>query len=79
MINSDNSVQINIKFTFTLYEYMIVYGYMVLSNFLYIYIYVYVCIYELCIFFVYCNIVATHTHDGHTGFTFTQSFPAAHT
>ena len=47
--------------------------------YIYIYIYVYVCIYELCIFFVYCNIVATHTHDGHTGFTFTQSFPAAHT
>ena len=31
-------------------------------------------IYELCVF--YCNIVATHTYDGHTGFTFTWSFPA---
>ena len=30
-------------------------------------------------FFVYCNIVATHTYDGHTGFTFTQSFPAGFT
>ena len=23
------------------------------------------------VFFVYCNIAATHTHTGHTGFTFT--------
>ena len=27
MINSDNSIQINIKFTFTAYEYIIVYEY----------------------------------------------------
>ena len=27
-------------------------------------------------FFVYCSIVATHTYDGHIGFTFTCSFPA---
>ena len=39
MINSDNSIQINIKFTF--------------------------------MFFVYCKVIATHTHDGHTGFIFT--------
>ena len=28
-------------------------------------------------FFVHCNIVAVHTHTGHTGFTSTLSFPAA--
>ena len=28
MINSDNLIQINIKFTFTIYEYIIVYIYM---------------------------------------------------
>ena len=31
------------------------------------------------VLFVYCNIVATHTYDGHTGFTFTRSFPAGFT
>ena len=39
MINSDNSEQINIKFTFTVYEYIIVYGYILLSNLIYICIY----------------------------------------
>ena len=29
--------------------------------------------------FVYCIIVATRAHDGHTGFTFKQSFPAGFT
>ena len=52
---SDNSIQINIKFTFTVCEYTVVYEY-----------YEYI----LLSCFVYCNIVATHTHDGHTGFTF---------
>ena len=33
MINSDNSVQINIKFTFTVYEYIIVYEYILLHLF----------------------------------------------
>ena len=28
------------------------------------------------VFFVYCNIVATHTYDDQTGFTFTCSFSA---
>ena len=28
------------------------------------------------VFFVYSNIAATHTCHGHTGFTFTRSFPA---
>ena len=31
---SDNSIQINIKFTFTVYEYIIVYEYILLSNFI---------------------------------------------
>ena len=41
----------------------------------------YICIYIYMNFmcFVYCNIVATHTHDGHTGFTFKQSFPGSFT
>ena len=53
---SDNSIQINTKFTFTVYKYVIVYEYILLSiNF---------------VFFVYSNIVGKHTHTGHTGFTF---------
>ena len=35
-----------------------------------IHIYIYIYIYMNFMCFVYCNIVATHTHDGHTGFTF---------
>ena len=31
------------------------------------------------VFFVYCNIIATHTSDSHTGFTFIRSFPAGFT
>ena len=62
---------------------IIVYEYILLSNLIYIYIYIYIIyiytiyIYILYIymhmnfvFFVYCNIVATHTYDGHTGFKF---------
>ena len=30
------------------------------------------------VFFVYCNIVATHSYDGHTGFIFI-SFPPGFT
>ena len=37
---SDNVIQINIKFTFTVYEYIIKHEYILLSNFLYIYIYI---------------------------------------
>ena len=37
---SDNSLQINIRFTFTVYEFIIVYKYIVLSIFIYIYIYI---------------------------------------
>ena len=35
-----------------------------------IYIYIYIYIYINFVFFVYSNIVGTHTHAGHTGFTF---------
>ena len=42
MINSDNSIQINIKFTFTGYEYIIVYKYILLSNLISIYTYIYI-------------------------------------
>ena len=45
MINSDNSIQTNIKFTFTVYEYIIVYEYILLSNLIYIYIYIHMYIY----------------------------------
>ena len=77
MINSDNLIQIDIKFTFTVFEYIIVYEYIYiylylsiyLSVYLYIYLYIYTYISDF-VFFVYCNIVATHTHDCHTGFTF---------
>ena len=66
-----------------IFYYPIWYIYIYISNwiiytyiYLYIYIYIYVCMYMNSVFFVYCNIVATHTYDGHTGFTFTWSFPA---
>ena len=38
---SDNSIQIKIKFTFTVYEYITAYEYILLSNLIYIYIYIY--------------------------------------
>ena len=47
---SNNSIQINIKFTFTMYEYTIVhevYEYILLSNLINIYIYIYIYIYML--------------------------------
>ena len=50
---SDNSIKKNIKFTFTVYEYLIVYEYILLSNLIYIYIlYIYV-LYILYIFYIY--------------------------
>ena len=62
-----DSIQINIKFTFTIYEYILLSNYIYI---IYIYIYIYniynIYIYTLC-FFVYSNIVATHAHTGHTG------------
>ena len=38
----DNSIQINIKFTFTVYEYTIVYEYISYNTILYIYTYIYI-------------------------------------
>ena len=38
---------------------------------MYIHMYIYIYIYINFVLFVYCNIVATHTDTGHTGFTFT--------
>ena len=50
---SDNSIKMNIKFTFTVYEYLIVYEYILLSNLIYIYI-LYICVlYILYIFYIY--------------------------
>ena len=79
MIKFDNSIQINIKFTFTVHVYIIVYEYIWIYSIIQFNIYIYyIYIWTLC-FFVYCNIVATHTYDGHTGFTFIWSFPAGFT
>ena len=52
---SDNSIKKNIKFTFTVYEYLIVYEYILLSNLIYIYIYIiYICIiYIIYILYIY--------------------------
>ena len=47
-------------------------------NILYIYIYIYIYIHKRGVF-VYYNVVATHTHTGHTVFTLTWSFPAGFT
>ena len=85
MINSDNPVQMNIKFTFPVYEYIIVYEYILLSKLIYIYTYIhiiflfYIYIYMDFVRFVYCTTVVTHAHDGHNGFTFTYSFSAGFT
>ena len=52
---SDNSIKMNIKFTFTVYEYLIVYEYILLSNLIYIYIlYIYM-YYIYYIYFIYIN------------------------
>ena len=73
---SDNSIQINTKFAFTVYEYILlskliyIYIYMHIIYIYTFYIYVYIYIYMNFVCFVYYNIVATHTQDGHTGFTF---------
>ena len=61
-------MQIKIRFIFTVYGYITVYEYILLSNLVY---YIYIYIYINFVFFVYCNIITTHTHTGHTGFTFT--------
>ena len=61
---------------FDIYIY-ILYTYILYIYYIYI-IYIYI-IYMDFVFFVYCNIVATHTYDGHTGFTFIWSLPAGFT
>ena len=43
---SNNSIQINLKFTFTMYQYIIVYGY--ISYYTIWYIYIYVCV-SMCL------------------------------
>ena len=75
---SDDSIQINSKFTFTVFEYIIVYEYILLFDLVYlsinlsINIYnIYIYIYIKFVFFLYRNIVTTYTQTGHTGFTFT--------
>ena len=78
MINSDNLIQINIKFTFSVLEYIIVHEYIWICSIIQfdIYIYnIYTHIYIIYIY-IYIYIYDTHTYDGHTGFTFTCSFPA---
>ena len=60
------------------YEYIWIYS--IIQFDIYIDINVYtIYIYMNFVFFVNCNIFATHTYDGHTGFTFTWSFPAGFT
>ena len=58
---SDNSIQINTKFTFTVYKYIIVYEFILLSNF-YIYTYKYIYIY-IYIFITSRNSLPTCEHD----------------
>ena len=81
MTNSDNPIQINITFTFAVHEYIIVYKYIWKYSIIQFDIYIYIYIYTLYIDTIYIidpiDIVAIHTYDGHTGFTFAWSFPAA--
>ena len=55
--------------------YINIYGNILLSNLIYIYIYI---LYIDTIYVIdTIDIVAIHTYNGHTGFTFAWSFPAA--
>ena len=80
---SDNSVQINIKFTFTVYEYIL------LSNLIYIYIYTY---YHIIYIYIYAYMYNIFTYIyiyiyelyvfyllQHCRKSYTQSFPAGFT
>ena len=69
MVNSDNSIQINIKFTFTVHEYIIVYEYIWIYSIIQIDIYIYIFIYTVYTIYVYI----------YTGFTFIWPFPAGFT
>ena len=64
MIISDNLIQLNIKFIFTVHEYIIVYEYIWIYSIIQFDIYIYIYIY---------------TYECHTGFTFTWSFPVGFT
>ena len=55
---------------------MNIYQYILLSNLIYIYIYIYIYTYMNIVGFFLLQHCPTHTYDGHTGFTFTWSFPA---
>ena len=85
MIISGNSIPVNIKFTFTVYKYILLPNliYIIYINIIYIYIYIYIYIfiniYTNFVFFVYYNIVSTHAHAGLAVFTFIWSFPAGFT
>ena len=71
IIQFDIYIYIYIYIFIYLYMYIHIYLYMYIYIYVYIYIYIYICTYINFVFFVYCNIVATYTHTGHTGFTFT--------
>ena len=75
MFNSDNSIKIGIKFSFTVHEHIIVYEHIWIYSIIQFNLHL-IYIYMDFAFFVYCNIVAIHTYDGHTGFTFIWYFPA---
>ena len=68
-------------YIYVLYIYIYIYIlYIYIYNIcIYICIYIYIYIYINFVFFVYWIIVATHTYDGYTGFTFIWSFPAGFT
>ena len=61
MISLVNSIQISIKCTFTFNECIILFEDIDID----------IDIYMNFVCFVYCNIVTTHTPDGHTGLSFT--------
>ena len=83
---SNNSIQINIKFTFTMYEYTIVhevYEYILLSNL--INIYIYIC-YKYVVNSIYwrryvicCSLLFIHLYTLVTMVSHSQSFPAGFT
>ena len=70
---------LNLDLLYRIYNCMWIYEYTI-DIYWYICIYaIYINVYMNFVFFVYCNIVATYTYDGHTGFTFIWSFPVGFT
>ena len=67
-----------IYYIYYIFLYICIYVCVFRYVYIYIYIHIYIYTYKLC-FFVYSNIVATHTHVVCTGFTFTCPFPAGFT